>query len=124
MGSITKAANWILGTMLAVQLLLLLLASHALVAALAPPLLAAAPLGYVALRSERNVRAMASTIPRAYISIFILSLAVAATFAFVNDLSFKLQIARALLADTVILWLVATLTVHVRVREERRTMGC
>ena len=123
MGSMTKLEKQILGTMFAVQLLLML-TSDAIVAALVPPLLAAVPFGYATLGSEQTIRMMAPKLRRAYIGIAILSLAVAAFFAFaIHDLPLKLQIARALLADMAILWLAATAAIHVHVREKRRTMG-
>ena len=123
MGRMTKLEKQILGIMFAVQVLLML-TSDAIVAALVPPLLAAVPFGYATLGSEQTIRMMTPKLRRAYIGIAILSLAVAAFFAFAShDLSLKLQIARALLADRAILWLAATAAIHVHVREKRRTTG-
>jgi len=116
MGNMTKLEKQILGAMLALQLVLML-ASKGLIAALLPPLLAAVPAGYATLRSQQTIRMMAPKLRRAYVGIFVLFLAVGASFIFASeDLSFKLRFLRALLADVAILWLAAIVAVHLHIR--------
>ena len=113
MGTITKLEKQIVGAMLGLQLVLLLTVSP-LIAALVPPALAAVPLGYAALGSEQTVRMMRPKLRRAYASVSVLGVAVAAFFLVGgNDLPFKLQVVRALLADAAIVWLATAIAVDV-----------
>jgi hypothetical protein len=112
----TKPEKLIWGAMLAIQAVLLLTIDP-VVASIAPALLAAVPLAYAAARSDQTVRMMKPRLRRAYVSISVLAVAVAASFLLVDSvLSFKLLVVRALFTDVLVIWLAVALLISHKTR--------
>jgi len=123
MRDVSKLQNLTLGIIIAAQLYLLFTSSP-YIAAFAPPLVAAIPMGLLALRSD-TIRKFKIPDFRsiAIIGGMLWGLA-ALSFFFPSDPSMKLQIARAIIVDGAVFYPVSLITIYFSTKRRRTSSSC